>query len=81
MSETGYTITSNGQDSSDVRFYRMLTAGGLSTTIKPSCQHCYCGNSWVTRQSTTGGDPGGTTAWAICCRCGAVSGPAYRSGP
>ena len=32
--------------------------------------HCYCGSGWVTRSSTTGGDPGGTTAYATCCRCG-----------
>jgi hypothetical protein len=81
MSQTGYTMTSNGEDSSNVRFYRLLTAGQASNLVKPTCQHCYCGNSWVVRSSTTAGDPGGTTAWGICCKCGAATEPAYRDGP
>jgi hypothetical protein len=53
----------------------------LSAQAASTCVHHFCGNSWVTRPSTTAGDLGGTTAWGVCCKCGAYSEPAYRDGP
>lgn len=39
------------------------------------CAHHFCGNSWVTVQSTAT-SPGGIRAWGICCKCGAQTAPA-----
>jgi len=63
-----------------VPLLRLLNVG-MGTNAAPStCVHHYCGNSWVVVPSTTAGDPGGTMAWGICCKCGASSPPARSYG-
>lgn len=49
---------------------------GEETNAAVPCIHHFCGNSWIVTGSTTGGYPGGTRAWGICCKCGARSAPA-----
>jgi hypothetical protein len=51
----------------------------FSTSAISPCAHHFCGNSWITIGSTTFGEPGGTTVWGICCKCGARSEPARSS--
>ena len=45
------------------------------------CQHCFCGCSWSTVGSTTGGSPGGVVSYGVCCKCGALTDPAYSFRP